>query len=474
MTSPTGSIRPLKFPLRRSADNESQTPNAPEVSLLSLDGWQTSDSDERVDIVLNLSLNEYVALSTCIDVGRDIAYGDNSIYLWWIWVRSIVSLNICESVLDCIENDADVRDAINQLVMSQTSQLWLDNAQSQANDVLGSGNNPTCDLDILWGGINFLIDRANQNNIDVLEIFEAVTNNFELLSLIFPNTAEDGTSLINAGLDWVAWMQDNIIENYEANVTEGYLDDLKCDLFCLAQEDCILTPKMLTDYFFDRVSSSLTFESLFSATVSYLLAGTWSGTQIPDVFFLSQFALRAQVGGLLDFIGFVDIDKDMRIGFTDPSSAWSVLCACAQPPDYEFDFTTSQEGFSIYNDGINGPRGEWIDSVGFSQLWSDSRYRLSIYKDMDETLDIDKIDLDVEWEQSGNTNVMNQHDGDEDPPPLGTMIDSHDVSQDGEFSINYPSNYSTDYIVFNGANGTSGEMGTEGIMIITGMRIWLQ
>ena len=63
------------------------------IPLLDLSSWSTSDTDEQVDITLRLSLNEYVALATCVDVGRDIAYGDNSNYLWWLWCRAVNSLS---------------------------------------------------------------------------------------------------------------------------------------------------------------------------------------------------------------------------------------------------------------------------------------------------------------------------------------------------------------------------------------------
>lgn len=87
MAKPVGSTRRLPYPLDTTLDMESVVGSDQFVEV-DLSSWSESDPDIKINIILNLSLNEYVALASCIDVGRDIAYGDNSIELWYIWVRS--------------------------------------------------------------------------------------------------------------------------------------------------------------------------------------------------------------------------------------------------------------------------------------------------------------------------------------------------------------------------------------------------
>ena len=89
MTTPTGTARNLPIWLSFPLSNEATTPNNPTVYSDTIEWWPSADSDEIVDVGLRLSLNEYVALATCVDIGRDIAYGDNSEYLWWLWTRAI-------------------------------------------------------------------------------------------------------------------------------------------------------------------------------------------------------------------------------------------------------------------------------------------------------------------------------------------------------------------------------------------------
>lgn len=87
MAKPTGSMRELPYPLELTLDIESAV-DSDQLAHSDLSSWSESDPDIKISIILNLSLNEYIALASCVDVGRDIAYGDNSIELWYIWCRS--------------------------------------------------------------------------------------------------------------------------------------------------------------------------------------------------------------------------------------------------------------------------------------------------------------------------------------------------------------------------------------------------
>lgn len=60
-----------------------------------------SDSDERVDVLMHMSLNEYVVLSSAIDVGSDVAYGEDGLRVWWLWTRTLqegVNMACCEDI----------------------------------------------------------------------------------------------------------------------------------------------------------------------------------------------------------------------------------------------------------------------------------------------------------------------------------------------------------------------------------------
>ena len=143
-------------------------------------------------------------------------------------------MDLCDLVASCIENSESVQDAINNLIRTNNQDSTTEYSQSQNDLILGDGNNPTCDLDTLWGGISYLIESTDRQNVDLLEQFEVATNLQDFMSQVVGDvTGIDETSM-DAILGWIEYIQDNIAENYAAQVTQAYLDELSCDLFCLA------------------------------------------------------------------------------------------------------------------------------------------------------------------------------------------------------------------------------------------------
>lgn len=366
MTQPTGSTRKLNYPLNRSEDMESETPLIPE-GFLSLEEWSTTDSDERVDVVMNLSLNEYIAIANVVDVGRDIAYGDNSLYIWWVWIRMLKSMDICDSIINCINDpESGVAEAINNVVSIPTFETSVATAQSENQTSLGAGFNPTCDRDILWGQVTQLVDYLDQLNVDCLEILEVATNGAEFISEVIGDiTIIDETSL-DAVLAWVTKLQDDIAENYVAQVTVAYKDEIACDMFCRAYlQGCAVTPDLMFNVFKDRLTASVTIESIISNTLDYLVGGAWSGSEIADFLFMSQLGFRSQVGKWLGINAFADIDLRMRIFSNDPDSDWSTVCdECVETWEQVFDFTiTEYSEFIVQNDIVY--QSTWQSSLGY-------------------------------------------------------------------------------------------------------------
>src|SRR5262245_29810812 len=95
--------RPLPFPLQHPLVVVGDTPDdgTPTMPFT----WATTDDDEKVIISLELSFNEYQALSAAIDVGRDISHGVDTNWIWWLWVRSVNTMEFCARVIECIENN---------------------------------------------------------------------------------------------------------------------------------------------------------------------------------------------------------------------------------------------------------------------------------------------------------------------------------------------------------------------------------
>lgn len=366
MTSPTGNVRKLPYPLSNPQNiGSSATDSSP--SLLSLDGWETENNNERVNVVLSLSLNEYIALATCIDIGRDIAYGENSDYIWWLWSRAIVSIDICQSIIDCINNpESGVATAITDITLNQSASEYRDYGQSENDSNLALATNPTCDPDIVWSQCYQLIEYFHEVNLEIFTQLEVATNNYELLANVVGDITGLDESSIDAVLGWGEYILENIVENYEVQATIAYRETLACELFCIALEnDCEITPRMGYDILKNRLSSAITLESLIDDALLYIVTGSWSGSEIADVMFFSQFSFRSMLGLLLRKIGYNDTQLRLAVAVNDANDDWILICdECPEFWTETLDLTVSDYG-AVF-DVVGGvPAGSWSDGVGF-------------------------------------------------------------------------------------------------------------
>ncbi len=279
-------------------------------------------------------------------------------------------VDFCQLFIDCLDDDES---GTFQAILDRLSEINADNStgagQNQSDLIFGDGNNPTCDKDILFGGIVNVVDRANTNNVDALQILEVLTNVNEWLAQVAGGIFGIEAPVAQSMADWALFIQQSILENYEAQITNEYLETIQCGLFCLAQDNCELTPQMLVDYFFGRLQSQLTFESLLTESLEFLVLGVWQGSEIADAMFLSQFVFRAQFGKWFDNVAFTSIDLDMRLGMNDPDNDWTLLCTdCGW--QYISDWLVAEEGW-IASQGappFDDPRAVWSLGNGWESV----------------------------------------------------------------------------------------------------------
>lgn len=414
MTSPTGSIRPLPYPLDYSEDIQSDTPNDPAVTNLTLEDWSTTDEEERVNIVLNLSLEEYVALATCIDVGRDIAYGDNSIYIWWIWVRSVISMALCDDILDCIETTESIQQAIaNYALTSNINGSTPENAEILAMELVD--NQAGCDNDNIYGMVRQLVDFVDSLNKDLLERLIAATQSMDALATLIKAIPVVETLPLDDALAFSNWLLDTIYSAYLSASTELLRVDTACDLFCLAQENgCLLSFQEARDYFYDKLGLTLD-TSNPTQFLEDLIINNLTGVASFYGMYTLAFQLMAFGSSILEFLP-EKIVRLVNAMFNDPNSDWSTECdGCAW--SHVFDFTVDDGGFVPVDSGY-GDRGVWSTGVGWIgtdvQISATPRYRrgMLIEKSFPDTeltrIDVlyDYIQGTVEFNESAFAIVM--------------------------------------------------------------------
>lgn len=341
-------IRPLKYPLQTSEEIEAETPDDATPSGVFV--WP-DDPDEKTYVLFHLSQHEYTALSSAVDVGRDIAYGLGSTAIWWLWIRNMVQVpEICAMVADCFANDAAFRESVinslkNDPVFQQTiSEMAGRSTGPQIEGELFGGD---CDNDVVAGRVIAIVGKLNTRNVDFLEIVEVGTNDEERVSSVLAAIPILGESPVDEVIDIIQGFLEDFTENYNAAITEDWLKSVYEDLNCIAHESetCSLTFQQLFDYFATRSGSSLTIGSVVSNIFSFIVNGDFS---TDDLIASGMFTIQlAFILAGLEFNGMSVPTMGAIARDADPSGAWVDWEPCGSEIWDEFDFATCSM-FSFY------------------------------------------------------------------------------------------------------------------------------
>lgn len=362
----TAPRRPLPFPLDRAVQLTVTTPAGEEVCGLP---EFPEDSDEKITVLFRLSLNEFVALATAVDVGCDPAFGADAQKVWWLWTASVMCAAFCEEVAQCLlDENPVVVEALAQLIRnnptisSALNDQRLENgggspgqevSEEAANQDLLPENtkNPddTCDLDALWGGMLYLVQSGNRSIVDFLETIEVASNALEAMAISAGAIPAAGNS-VSAGFEFANALQEFFAENYAANYTEGYEQSLACDLFCAARGDCNLSIDDMINTInarFVEPFDVVTFAAIMVRMGTATIPGNFVGTAICDAMFLLYFTALKFGQQFGDVIGLRPLPVIISLGADQlASDNWEVLCDC---PECGIEFT-----IDIGTEGMDG------------------------------------------------------------------------------------------------------------------------
>lgn len=279
-------------------------------------------------------------------------------------------IDFCQEIINCIENpESGVSDAIVNLIGSNSYGDNRELGQSVNDSAIGGGSNPTCDLDVLWAQCYGLVETLDTYNREFFAKLEAMTNVYEFISDVIGDITFIDETSVDALLAWVNKLQDDIAENYDAQSTLTYRQDVACEIFCAVQNNisgCDITPRIVFDVFKDRLSSSVSIEQVLSDTLDYLVGGAWSGTQIADFMFMSQAGFRSQLGRFLQYVGWNSLDSIVRLYVNDANNDWELLCTdCGWTWTSEFD--VSENIWGVF-ESSGTSFGTWSASVGYETV----------------------------------------------------------------------------------------------------------
>jgi len=350
MAKPTGTMRHLQYPLNLSLAPDAITPDEP-INEKVLD-WATTDNDEKVTVTLTLSLNEYVALASCVDVGSDIAYGENAILLWFIWVRSINSMAFCDQVNDCITTNLSTQIALNNTLLGNgflnPDQIQPIDPQMQNRFPESQRDNEAapppdaCDNDALWAGILEIVERLDQMGLDFLEKVTSANDTAERVVNLIDSVPIFGGIVADVLTNFTDIAQD--IENaYVAHSSIQEQEELACKLFELVCNDCRYPTY---DEFYELYSNAgiTGIQDIQSygvtAALDYIIGSNGLANAVVwytlNTIILYTLYLGSTFAGKRG-VKWLEIWAD--IGEDAPSNGWELLCEeCANEWCYEFEF----------------------------------------------------------------------------------------------------------------------------------------
>lgn len=181
-------------------------------------------------------------------------------------LRLMMVVEFCAEVINCLENDEDTRDTINNIInitagSSGTGPSGGNMPSSRRNENLVSGSNPTCDLDVLFAQCRAVVKYTDLAVKDVFDKIEVVTNAVEFAGAFWDSLpilgAVDDVFGVNGIKELFLYWQEAITEQYLAEYTEtdgGMADELAYGLFCRCRSDCEITIERITQFYKERVS----------------------------------------------------------------------------------------------------------------------------------------------------------------------------------------------------------------------------
>lgn len=383
---PNDNPRPLNYRLSHSDGLEVNTPISEEIGGAFI--WDSGDNDEKITITMELSLNEYVALANCIDVGRDIAYGNASLNIWWVWVRSYVSMSFCDQLDNCVITNATTQTTINNMLQSsgivnpdtiEPIAPQMDNRLPLAERNEEVNTPPTaCDLDELWAGILEIVTRLNEIGLDFLQDIVAYNDKAERIANIIdivPLFGDIAADVITVFSD----VAPDLLNAYLAHSSQQVLEDTACALFELVCDECRYpTYQEIFDHYASAGISGI--DDIANYGVTALMDFMIGSNNLANA--VVWYTMNASVlytlylgGTFLNRRGLKWLSIWANIGEESPSNAWDILCDGCGETCITYDFLTSDGGFIPFVLIHNTAFGIWQNGVG----WTSEVRNLSQY-----------------------------------------------------------------------------------------------
>jgi hypothetical protein len=350
--------------------------------------WPTNDPDETVEVVIRLTLNEYVQLASCVDVGRDIAYPEETEYIWWLWNRALMTVTLCDLINQCVAA-GNVPEIAYGPVRSGSTVTWLP-SDASVSDAINDVNapiaplDPTCNLDELWSGIREMVQRVDEEGRDILQDLAALNDRAERVQAFIDLVPILGDTIADTA-EFLTETIPDLLNAYDSHSSPSQLDSVACDLFELCCSECRYpTFDEVLTYFFQRsilsplvatTAQRLDIWNLFR-TLGLVPASVWYSVNALQLWVLSVGSRWANVWGRRSLRIWASIGEDV------PTDNWLTLCGgCAGEDLYNWENVVNNSFNPSTRGQITG--GAWSDTDSArTSIPSESFRGIEIFRDV--------------------------------------------------------------------------------------------
>lgn len=403
----------MTLPKRLKYDNRfldalvQATPN--EVAFLPIsEQVKFPDQTTKKKLIWDVSLDEWTMVFSSMCTGADLLYGDGAINICEIFLRTVAQeMDICDLVAACIDSP-NVQSAILNLISENgfansnavVKPLPLPESET-GNNLLPSGY--TCDTSHLCGMARSIVNSANDNTTELLQALEEGTDPLELVAIFVDNF--EGVSWFGGAIEFGSWLQDELIENYDAAWSPAVENILTCALYCKIEPDCSVSLDLILSAYAEFISETITLpdptdiEAIW-VWLTDVVFGTVGASAFVAAFHWCAWQTLRFGGNLpVQFMGLRSL-RDTVIEAEDETDTYcdTLPCDCVVPTGdlcYFVDFTSGLGDWQLIDN--NGT----LESGGVtSELNLSNQPVVSIFIDAGEGYIWGGVDVNYDWSGS--------------------------------------------------------------------------
>jgi hypothetical protein len=345
--------RPLPYPLRNAAQIEGLGDELPSPFEI----VQGLENGVKLPFTLLLTLEEYVMLSSALDVGRDIAYPNEQFLVWDLWVSR--QMDICELIANCLNDENSPANAAARNIANKSNGNGAngnapfynpDNPESDEN--LVGENGAGCTYDEIYGACVSVIQQMHQNTLDFFDQLNLVASNKDKAKALIASVPYVGTLAADTIVETVIAINTTIQTGYNAQYTDNLAEGFSCDLFCAVKENCSLSIADVFEYMLPKIPTELSVEMTAAyrdptAMLNLLRTiGDLTGSGYVYLMWCAQLGLGNTLNNLFGGVSLSNLIINTKL--SDPSDDYLLLCTdCPTCENEEYNFVAGDElGFT--------------------------------------------------------------------------------------------------------------------------------